>query len=128
MLQYIYISIFILLFGCSSNQENKNRFEQILIGVDEIEFRDSVRSEKFGGKERLEFLRSTLSQDEFQEHTITDEQDFLLKVFLYSQGKEVAQIGIDTGQTHLHYKVNEVFIGKAQMNYRLGMFIQDRGF
>jgi hypothetical protein len=94
-----------------------------------IEFQQGENSVRYVDPESLNFLKEALIPAEVTKNNPIDAQIFSLTILLYSNSEVIGKVGVEFGDIqHLHYSIEGTYYGKSEMNYRLGMFIQDIRF
>jgi hypothetical protein len=80
----------------------------------------------FVDKEKLDFLKDIIKPQQLIEKKLTDDLNFPVDILLYQDDKVIGQLGIQFGHIqYIYYKGDRDFEFKTEMNYRLGMYIQE---
>jgi hypothetical protein len=131
MRQITTIGLIIFLFGsCDKEADFKSDYVKRIDSADKIEFVWIIGGQKtstiVADKDGLNYVRDIIKPGDLFERKLTDNVNFPVDIILYKDDKVVGQLGIEFGHIqYLYYKGDKDFEYKAEMNYRLGMYIQD---
>ena len=127
----IYGLIIFLFVSCDKANNFKTDYVNRIDSADKIEFvmfkAGQKTSKIIADKEGLDFLRDIIKPGNLIQRKLTDDTtNFPIDIILYKSNKVVGQLGIAFGHIqYLYYKGDRDFEYKTEMNYRLGMYIQN---
>ena len=131
MRKIVVYGLLIFLFAyCDKTEDFEKDYIKKIDSADKIEFKiiKSGRKESivFTDNEKLIFLKDIIKPQELIEKKLTDDLDFPIDIILYVDNHIIGQMGVDFGHIqYIYYKGNKNFEFKTEVNYRLGMYIQE---